>query len=390
MAFGLLSTGFAAKPLDDIKTDLEIAFQAVFGAGINLEPQSNFGQIIGIMSERYAELWQQCEALYNAAYPDGAEGVNLDNIAAITGSIRNPATKTLVTITATGTPGTILPIGRIVSISTSGYKFVTLAAATIGGGGTITIAAEAQTTGPQPAYAGSVNTIETPVAGWASVTNAADHTYLGTDLETDAAFRLRRAEELRAQGNATVEAIRQDVLGVSGVTEAFVFENTTDLTDVDGLPPHSFETVVQGGTNLDVATAIYESKSAGIATYGVTTQNVTDSQGFVKPIKFTRPTVTNIYVVVNVTRDPLTFPADGVDQIKAAIASYGDANYRIGSDVVSSALIPPCFDISGVLDVPLPLIGLTLIPAPSSSATIAIGPRALADLDTTRITVNLF
>lgn len=50
MTFGLTAQGFKAKRLVDIQTDLENQLLAEFG-DINLDPQSIFGQQIGVFSK---------------------------------------------------------------------------------------------------------------------------------------------------------------------------------------------------------------------------------------------------------------------------------------------------------------------------------------------------
>lgn len=443
MAFGLLSTGFAPKALDDIKTELEAAFRAAFGESIDLNPQSNFSQIIGVMSERYADLWAQAQGVYNAFSPSDAVGVALDNVAAITGTVREPASPSTVTLIATGTPATVLNTGRVASVAGTGVRFVTTASGTIAavsawvnttayalgdfvrnggtqrvyvcttagtsagsGGPTSTasaitdgtvvwryvgegtgkaeIAAESEDTGPKVAAAFTLTTIETPVAGWSSVNNLLDAA-LGTDIETDAALRLRRAEELRTAGRAAVEAIRSAVLDVADVTACTVFENVTDVTDGDGLPPHSVEALVQGGVDADIREALWTNTAAGIRTYGTTSGTHTDSQGIAHTVQFSRPTNVNIYVVVNVTAEEQNWPSDGADQVKAAIVAWGDAQ-RTGKDVVAAAIVAQTFSVAGVLDATA-YIGTA--PAPGTSVTVAIGLRQLAVYDTSRITVNV-
>ena len=63
------------------------------------------------------------------------------------------------------------------------------------------------------------------------------------------------------------------------------------------------------------------------------TEIVTDSQGFAQTIKFSRPTTVDIYVEVDLTVDSNLYPANGDDQVEAAIVAYGDA-LGIGTDVV--------------------------------------------------------
>lgn len=386
MSYGILPSGFALKPLDVIKTEIEADLRAQFGADVNLVAESSLGQFVGIFAEREAELWQLFEALYAATTSDGASDTELDNVSAITGTTREAPKLTHVIVRCSGTNGTSLPAGRVVSIS-GGVKFVSLADATIGVGGYVDVEFAAQVAGPTPAYATTINQIETPVAGWNTATNPADHTVLGALLESDAALRVRREQELQAQGNAAVEPIRDSVLNVPNVVACFVFENETDTVDANGLPAHSIEVVADGGTDAAIRAAIFASKAGGIATHGSVTGTVTDSTGIVREIDFSRPTDLNMYIVVNVVTDPLKFPADGVAQIQQALADYGEASYTIGSDGIASALIPSVFKVSGVIDVALPLIGTA--PAPATSATIVTALRERLNVDTSRITVNV-
>lgn len=443
MAFGLTLTGFVPKTLDDIKAELEAAFKASFGESIDLTPQSNFSQIIGVMSERYADLWAQAQGVYAALSPSDATGVSLDNVAAITGTVREPSRPSTVTIIATGTPATVLSTGRVVSVAGTGVRFVTTANGTIvavsawasttayslgdfvrnggtqrvyvcttagtsaGSGGPTTtasaitdgtvvwryvgegtgkveIAAESEDDGPKVGNAFTITTIETPVAGWSSVNNLLDAT-LGADTETDAALRLRRAEELRTAGRAAVEAIRSAILEVDSVTACTVFENVTDATDGDGLPPHSVEALVQGGVAADIREALWTNTAAGIRTYGTTSGTHTDSQGIAHTVQFSRPTEVDIYVIVNVTAEQQNWPSDGAAQVKQAIVDWGDAQ-RTGKDVVAAAIIAQTFRVAGVLDAEA-LIDTA--PAPTLSTTLPIALRELAVYDTGRITVNV-
>jgi len=81
--FGLTSQGFVIKPQQQIVTELQTDLQGVFGQNINLNPESNFGQIVGIWSEREALIWQLALAVYSSQYPAGAEGTSVDNILAL-------------------------------------------------------------------------------------------------------------------------------------------------------------------------------------------------------------------------------------------------------------------------------------------------------------------
>ncbi len=395
MAFGISASGFQAKSIADIQADLQAALKTQFGSEINLSASSVFGQLVGLITQPIAEVWALAGAVYGASFPLTATGQSLDNIASLTGLLRLQPTRSQVTVTATGTNGTVIPQGTVFSVQNIGTKFQTKAAATISGG-VASIACESVDLGPIPAPAGTLTNVDTPVAGLAAVTNPAD-AVLGTALETDAQFRIRREQLLRAQGNATVEAIKSKVLVVAGVTQVTVFENVTDVTDADGLPPHSVNAVVltpviSGATDLLVATAIFQSKAAGIATFGAAaggtaiTTNVTDSMGIVHSIQFQRPTDQPIYMTITVLTDPTKFPADGAAQIKAALVAY-IATFVTGQDVIYTSLFPVIFTVAGVVDVTLLHIGTS--PSPPGSANIVIPNRTLASLITANVGVTV-
>jgi len=391
---GITAQGFEPKPLEDIQSDLESGFRGVFGAAITVIAQSIFGQIIGIVSDRLADLWQLGLSLYNASTREGASGIQLDNIGALTGSTRKQATYTKVDLTLTGTPASVIPAGSLAKISATNVQFTNDSDVTIGGGGTVTAEFRALLTGPKTAPAGTVDTIDTPVAGWASVTNALDQKSLGTDVETDADFRIRQVAELRAQGASTVAALRAKIQELTGVTGVFVFENDHDTTDSDGLPPHSFECVVSGGLDADIAQTIATFKPVGIATYGTTTVGATDANGFAVNVEFSRPTQLNVYIVINQKASVSDYSATGDADVKAAIAAL-QSHYGIGVDFRASALVPAYVPdplepsttgVFGVLETDMPLIGTA--PSPGSSTTITVNNRQQISIDTSRITVN--
>lgn len=126
--YGLTSAGFVAKPQSQIVLEIQTALQAVFGQNVNLGPESNLGQLVGIISEREALIWQLAEAVYASQYPGGAEGTSVDNILALNNLRRLPASPTRTsqnTLTQTngitlfglvlfGTPGTLIPAGSII------------------------------------------------------------------------------------------------------------------------------------------------------------------------------------------------------------------------------------------------------------------------------------
>ena len=123
MPFGLTSTGFIKKQLTDLQSELETAFRSAFGAGIRTTPDTQFGKIIGIISERYEEIWALALAVYDSQYPDSATGVSLARIGEITGIAPNAATKSTANIYLAGTNATLITKGSIIATQDAGDQF---------------------------------------------------------------------------------------------------------------------------------------------------------------------------------------------------------------------------------------------------------------------------
>lgn len=393
-SFGVLSTGFAQKLIGDILDDIETQQKSDWGSQINVGGESALGQNNATFGAGLAEAWEVLAAVYRSLYPDSATGEALDNVCAITGVTRLPATKSLVEITCNGTNGTVLAIGRVISVDATGDRFVSIEAATIPAGGSIDVTFESEEYGPVPLTTGQALTIETPVAGWSAAVAGADAVQ-GRDIETDAALRLRRASLLSIAGVATIEAIRADILAVDDVASCFVYENVSLVTDGRSLPPKSIEVIVQEGAGAgasfeqDVADAIFETKAAGIETYGHppsdVTKTVTDSMGINHTINFTKAAELRLYMRADVTYNPATYPTDGDDQIKAALAALADT-LGLGQTVIHERFQAEVFSISGVVDCPI-FYSDTSTP-PTGTSNITTTERQRATLATGDVTVN--
>ena len=181
------------------------------------------------------------------------------------------------------------------------------------------------------------NSITTMVTSSSVVTTNPASYVIGRARELDEDYRLRILNTNNTSGKATVEAIQDDTSLVSGVTTSRVIENATSTVDVSGRPAHSFETIVQGGEDVDVGDAIWVAKPAGIESHGNTPVSVTDKYGNPQTVELTRPTTINLAFDIDYTKHTETaFPADGESLIIAKVVAKTNA-LSLGEDTIPVA-----------------------------------------------------
>ena len=245
---------------------------------------------------------------------------------------------------------------------------------------------------------GALNIIQTPVSGWDRVENLQDAT-LGTDLETDGEARARREASLQSRGSATVETIQARILNdIAGVVDCTVFENDTDSVDGAGRLPHSFEAIVEGGDDQEIAEKIWEVKAAGIQTVGNANggagYTVPDSQGIDHTIKYSRPVPKLVYAHITITRYlEEAFPVNGTALVAQSFVDYGESNTPLGKDLIEQRFYDSIFVIPGIATAVIEwAITDESDPAPAypgdyATGNIAIGPTSIARFNIARVNV---
>lgn len=220
--------------------------------------------------------------------------------------------------------------------------------------------------GPIFTSAGELNIIVTPIGGLFGVNNPLDLT-TGRNIETDEELRLRHSLSTQQAGSGTLAAIVAATRNVEGVTAVLGLENRTIFTNILGLPAKSFEIIVEGGLDGEIADVIWDDKPAGIETYGNTSELVVDFAGEPQEVRFSRPE--QIYTWVEMTYslyDEELFPVDGEDRMKQAISNYG-IGYELGEDVIPTRLLTAIYQsVTGVGNISV-RVGTSLSP-------VAVGP----------------
>lgn len=389
--YGVTADGFVVKPLEAIKADVEAAIRARVDAGIILTTDTPDGQTFLIFCEQLVQMWELAASVGSTMDPAAAIGIWLDNLSTITGTERAAARKSTVVENVTVSQAVSIGIGAF-AVSVAGNpasRFVNTEAIVTGAAGTVAIDFEGDVTGPLVANAGTLTVIETPAVGVTSVTNPLDAA-VGSNIEDDQGLRPRREAELDAVGSGTVDSIRARLIkpiakGGAAVDAARVFENVTDVTDINGVPPHSIRAVVVGGADAAIWQVLWNATGGGIRTFGSHTGTATDSAGGSQSVSFDRATELTVYLEVDIDVIAANYPTDGDDQVAQLLVNKGN-ELTMGREVVAERLRAEALRVSGVYDVTALRLGLTA--SPVGTINIPVDFDEIAKFDTGRVLVN--
>lgn len=190
---------------------------------------------------------------------------------------------------------------------------------------------------------GQVNSIKTPILGWRGVSNP--YTILKSqEVETDEEYRYRgKLYQNASYGKYT--SILMAIKSVKGVTYENIQINTSRNATSSGITNNGLSITVMGGNEDEIAMAIFETISEGIATVGDIVKSVKDINGFGHEIRFSRPKVKPIQISMSLITYP-DFPSNGVAIIKQAIVDWFN-NLDVGEDIHYSRLYQPINSVRG-------------------------------------------
>jgi len=287
MKYGVTETGINKMHYDEIVEEINGDIKAEI-SNFNTRDDNPLELLIKQVSVQAARLWDMGEDVYNSKYVSTGKGVSLDHAGKARGLKRKKSTYAVGKVKFTGDLGVIIPPNFQIGTN-SGLNYLTTNKLDVVIDVTREVEVELQAIQGGEKYnvdALLLNKIVNPITGLESVVNEVKIEG-GTDIESDAEFR-KRVNEFG--GNASMRSIISNVLKTN-VIDAFGLENKNDDVDADGLPGHSFEVIVVGGTDQEIVTAIEEKKSAGINTHGSVSMEYLGNT-----YKFTRASTSGIYV----------------------------------------------------------------------------------------------
>lgn len=235
---------------------------------------------------------------------------------------------------------------------------------------------------------GTVDTINTAINGWDSVSNIKN--IVGRDAETDTELRQRWSQSVYARASNMIEAIQANVYRrVDGVTSCLVTENNTDTIDSDGLLPHSIKVIVEGGDEQEIGETIYQYSCRGIDFNGEIEKSVRDSAGVTHAIKFARPVAVKVWLKIEITKDTETeWGNNNINEIRELVLEQTN-NITVGQDVILQKFIGTLYNnIQGIA-----FISITActgeVAGEYKQENIIIKPTEKASFDLSRIEVQI-
>lgn len=334
----------------------------IFGQDIFLGNDSKRFQAIASLAQSQYDSFLAAQLAYNSRSVTDAIGTPLDELVANNGITRFPATKSLVTVTLSGTAFTVVNNG-VVS-DTSGNLWILPVSVTIGSGGTVSVTATAQQFGPINAAPGTVTQIQTPTAGWVSVTNP-NAAGVGQNIETDGTLKSRQAVATAGPTQTVVGGIVSAVRDLPGVVAAQIYENQTNaplssingVTNPGGFPANSLTLVVTGGDDTQIAAAYGLRKNPGVLSNGTTHVNYVDTAGVNTLIGFYRPTLNPLDFTITIKA--LAGYSDTVrETARKAISDYVNA-LPAGSTIIISEIFQVISnsDVNNTISIKLVTVG---------------------------------
>ncbi len=383
--YGITEDGFVRKTREEIEEDLILKTKNKMGNDFNTSDKNPWVKFLKIIAYPISLYWMALESLYNNRWIGTATGQTLDEVVQYLGIKRRSGTRAVVDLEFEGDNLTFIPEDFLVETDEKEpIQFETVESGYIEDG-SVTLQAEAVEKGEDGnVSADTLTEIVNPISGLDEVNNP-EEAQGGSDREEDWELRQRYYDSYDRAGGSTTTAIRANILEETDVTACLMLENITMEENDDGLPPKSFEAVVYGGVDEEVAEAILDKKPAGIEPYGEISVLVDDVSGEEKEVGFSRAEGVDIYIDIELETDD-SFPSDGEEEIKEEIVDYITDDLSIADDVIYKKIIDLIFNIDGVVDVTELFIGTSS--DPTGEENIEIDSREVAVIEDDWIVIS--
>ena len=360
-----VSGGVFVADTSDIVTAVQNEWSDAFGSALSLEPATPQGRIIEMQTVGRKGMLESLAMTVNQINPNYATGIFLDADGALFACDRKGATRTEVACYLTGVPGTVIPASAQAQ-NTSGDVFYTPSAVTLDANGNANATFYAVSAGAVDCPAHTLTQIVTAAGGWETITNNTNGV-VGSNTESDRDYRTRILKS-RYSGITLLGAVHSELYKVSGLIDHALYNNASGAAvrwrDVT-VDSHSICLIARGGTDADIASALYKTVTAGCGYTRITSggtvvnQAITDRGGTLPVdynITFNRPDAVRVSCAVSVGMG--TYQGTSAT-LKAAI-SGSILNWQAGGNAKADAphiggTVSP-FEIAAAISEDLPEI----------------------------------
>jgi hypothetical protein len=379
---GLSDAGLVAPRTAEYLEEIREQYAAETGLDVDWDSDLVLGVLTAIMAQLLDQQAEALQAVYDAFDVNRASGVQLSNLAAITGTVRKVAVAAEADVTLSGDVGTVITSDKLVEGGGSDgrARWQLTEDVVIGVGGTVDTVVRAVVAGRTVAIAGEIDEIVTPVPGWDAVTNAADASP-GLDAETDAELRVRRQQSIQLSAGLNIAAIRAKVLALDFIENAGVIDNPdAEANIVEGIamPASSFLVIVTPSSltadqQAEVLRVIYDNAPVGVRIAGSdVTGTITGADGFEKSVAFDFADDVPANIQAQFTMAAGYTVADAGPALQALVEEH-IADLTIGDALRRLAIYGLAADIPGVVALALLINGVDADLDPDATERVVVG-----------------
>lgn len=355
----ITSAGVKIADYVQVRAALIKRFKEIYGSDIDVSTASADGVYITNLALIINNILQSVKTMYGNLDVNTANGVYLDNLCALANVRRKPATHSTASIIIKNiSNSTVGAIAQLTVVDKAGTEWKTVESVP-----ELTANQQIERTvvcvqdGPVEAKAGWI--YETLEAGLGLSITQPNDAILGSNEESDAELRARRAQSSGADGVTVLESLVGALLEVSGIDDVFIYNpgsTATAAKDTTQVAAHSIYVIVRRDPAVivdkkTIGTIIYEKLTPGINTVQSaivdTNQNRsynysqevegTKLGGFDATVYWKEALAVKPAIVINFTEGP-TFNADTANNIGQAIIDYAN-HLSLGTDLTATNLL---------------------------------------------------
>lgn len=328
----ITDTGIVIDRLADVHQRLSDGFKRIYGDDINLDADSPDGQMIGLFSQEIDNINQAISMIVQMMDPYKATGSWLEQRAMYAGVVRRGADYSYIDEAIfTGTPNITVPKDSVL-VDDNRVKWVMLSEIRLDMNGSARAGMRSAELGVFSLPAGKELKMETVTIGVDKIitTKAAKE---GAFEEADGNMLLRFMRSHSINNHDDQQGLEGALLDVPDVKQAKVYENFTGQTDDKGVPAHSLNAVVIGGSDDDIGLTILKKKIGGCGVFGAI-ENTQIYADVPRTVRFDRAEMVNVKVRLLLERTGGFHDID-TDGIKSALSA---TEFGIGDSVYAMRL----------------------------------------------------